>query len=352
MRFGVVVLVALGVAVYVRALDRPAACRTKAPEDGAGVTHVNLGARVWHVAAGPKGLWAIRQPDVTRQSSQLVELDPSSGKIKGEPIELPAVGFALDVGKDFVWVVTSRITAHPVGILHKVDLRTRRIVASFRVGRGTSSVAEGEGGVWVANPGNNNVLRVDVVRRRILARTRIEGGPDLVLARDKAVWVGTQYGNTAVYRIDPKTGKVLGSVEGTLANAGAGGVWVIRNAPPNGRVFRIDKASFPRLGRSIGLEILPASVGIAGGDVWVGQYFQYCIDNSRGRGGTPPISMGWIRVDPTTLKPLSGPVHVGHNPRPPVFAGGSFWIVPDDTSNELIRIDLAAAAKVRPAGHR
>lgn len=346
-RIGLVVLVGLGVAVSERAINGPG-CRRRTPGDGPGVSRVSLGAHVWHLAAGPKGLWAIRQPDTTRQSSQLVELDPATGKIKGAPIELPAVGWALDVGKDALWVVTSRITAHPVGILHRIDVRTRRIVASFRVGRGTSSVSEGEGGVWVANPGNNNVLRVDVLHRKVLTRTRIEGGPNLVFARAGAVWVGTQYGRTAVHRIDPKTGRDLGSVEGYLANVGAGGVWVTANGPPNGQVRRIDPGTL-RLSRAVrGLEVLPAEVGIAGEQVWVGEFFQYCQPNTpRGARVLPTLSTGWYRVDPTTLKPLSGPVHVGENRNTPVFAGGAFWLL-EEAGNELIRIDLATAGKVRP----
>jgi hypothetical protein len=279
-----------------------------------------------------------------------VELDPSTGKITGAPIELPAGGVALAVGNDALWVVTRWIRSNTVGIIHMVDLKRRRFVASFRVGRGTSSVSEGEGGVWVANPGNNNVLRVDVVHRKVLTRARIEDGPDLVFAHAGAVWVGNRYSNNAVHRIDPKTGRDLGSAEGYLANVGAGAVWVLRNAPPNGRLYRIDPGAFPAAGRSMGLKVLPATVGIAGNDVWVGQYFQYCTADSGRPGGFPPISMGWFRVDPTTLKPLSGPVHIGQNPNTPVFTAGVFWIVPDTLGNELIRIDLATAAKVQPRG--
>jgi hypothetical protein len=96
------------------------------------------------------------------------------------------------------------------------------------------------------------------------------------------------------------------------------------------------------------LDILPAAIGVADDQVWVGELFEFCVPNTpSGDRGLPLLSTGWYRVDPRSLKAISGRVYVGENRNTPVFEAGAFWLK-DEYGNGLVRIDLAKAPKVRP----
>ena len=347
LRIALVPLVALlGVLVTLLVLRRDSC--PPLPKDGPGVSRIDLGAQVLHVAAGPKGIWAIRRHHGGERPYDLVELDPATGKIRGAPVKLPVHAGPLDVGTDAVWVTSFTPTKTPRGTLFRVDPAAHRIVSQLPLERAASSVSVGEGGVWVAIPDANMVVRIDPTGRRVVTRVPVEDGPDLVLARGGAVWVSNRYASAALHRIDPSTGRRTGDMEGRLANVGPDAVWVIGSGAPNGRLLRIDPTAVRPVGPALGLDILPATVGIAGRDVWVGRYFSYCDPRISGPYGFAALSVGWFRVDPSTMKPLSGPVHVGGNTKTPAFASGAFWIAPDD-GKEVIRIDLATAGEVRPA---
>jgi hypothetical protein len=344
LRIVVVALIGLAVTFVVKALDRPCA---GAPKDGPGVTRVDLGAQVLSVAAGPRGLWAVRRLYGGIRPYDLVELDPSSGRIVGQPIPLPGYATALEVGEDAVWFVTSAVERRPRGFLNRVDPRSHRVTSRLVVGRGTSSVSIGNDGIWVTNVGNNNVVRVDPTGRRILAKIRVSDGPVSVLARSGALWVGTSYGRPVVRKLDPATGQQIGEVEGSIATVTSDAVWVVRSGPPNGQLVRLNPSTLRRVGPIVGLDRPGAAVAVAGRDVWVGTYFPFCSPTPAPFGNA---AFGWFRVDAATLRPLSGPVFSGASENPPpvgAFAAGALWMRPE-LGNEVIRIDLATAAKARP----
>jgi streptogramin lyase len=114
-------------------------------------------------------------------------------------------------------------------------------------------VAFGEGGVWVADPNLNSVLRVDPASNRIVARISVPDHPVRLAVGEGAVWV-TQSGAESLARIDVASGAVVATVpiggkpSGEPA-LGAGSVWaldgthrqVVRIDPAtNGEVARID----------------------------------------------------------------------------------------------------------------
>jgi DNA-binding beta-propeller fold protein YncE len=243
--------------------------------------------------------------------------------------------------------MTSRSRPRPTGILNRVDPKTRRIVATVAVGSGSSTIAAGEDSVWVSNQKGNTVVQIDPAGSRIVRTVHIDDSPLWLFPSDGALWVGTGNGN--IYRIDPSTGRTARSPErGTLANVGAGGVWVTGDGSPNGRLGKIDAERLRRAGPSLGLNIVPAWVGIAGDQLWVGRLYGFCVRN-RGYRGRVPTSLGWSRHDPGTLKPLSLPIHVGEIRGTPVYASGAFWL-PEPFTDRLIRIDLTSADAVRPPG--
>jgi YVTN family beta-propeller protein len=91
-------------------------------------------------------------------------------------------------------------------------------------------------GAWIANAGDNALVRVDTETNAVAATTPVGDGPTAVLATPTALWVANARDGT-VMRLDPRSGKVnktirLGGTPDALATA-AGQVWVaIAPAPP------------------------------------------------------------------------------------------------------------------------
>ncbi len=349
---GLTVLSALAVASLLPACGgRGTHTCPAAPTSGPGVSRVDLGARVTRLAAGEDAIWALRMHGEERGPSDLVEVDPATGRIVGRPVPLPGVGVDLDVGEGGVWVATTREDAAGAaigrGILLRVDRRSHRVLARLLVGHGPRGVAAGEGAVWVTNAKDNTLVRVDPAAGRVIATVPVGNEPGLVLAGAGGVWVQTELLEAPLHRIDPSTNRISGTLHVGLANVGPDAVCVIGPWAPNGGLRRIDPTTLSPVGPTLGFDILPASVGVAGPQLWVGRYFYYCELHNPIPEGPPIVSFAWFRVDPTTLRALSGPVFVGHDPGTPVFAGGAFWIAPE-VGNDVIKIDLTEAGRVRP----
>src|SRR5207248_4730188 len=85
-----------------------------------------------------------------------------------EHIPLPAVA-AVAVGSHVVWAVAGAGAARKHGIVAMIDPRTNRIVRSLTVGRSPVAVAEGAGGVWIADQRTDSVYRADLHGTRIVA---------------------------------------------------------------------------------------------------------------------------------------------------------------------------------------
>lgn len=275
-----------------------------------------------------------------------------SARLVGKPVPLPGVGVDLDVGEGGAWVVTTRLDAGGAavgrGTLLHVDLHSHRVLARVPVGRDPRGVAVGEGGVWVTNAKDGTVSRVDPAAGRVTATVPVRNEPGRVLVGPGGVWVQTELLKAPLYRIDPSTNRVTGTLHVGLENVGPDAVWVIGPWAPNGGLRRIDPITLRPLGPTLGFDILPASVSVAGPELWVGKYFYYCELHNPIPEGPPIVSFAWFEVDPTTLRALSGPVFVGPGAGTPVFAGGALWIAPE-AGGEVIKIDLATAGRVRPS---
>lgn len=322
---------------------------TPAHERAGGVSDRRGGSSVAR-GVGAGAIWALRRPRGRRGPSDLVEIDPFSGRVVGRTVRFRGVGANVDVGQGAVWV-TTRVGAGGAtagrASLVRVDPDSHHVAARVPVGPGTRGVAVGEDGVWVTNPDEGTVSRIDPSTHRVVATVSIGNRPALILAGAGAVWVRTELGEVALHRIDPSTNRVTSTVEVALANVGPDAVWVIGPWAPNGALRRLDPTTLRPVGPALGFDILPASVGIAGRMLWVGKYFYYCELHYPIPEGPPIVSFAWFRVDPVTLRALSGPVFVGDYANTPVFGHGAFWVAPG-VGGEVIRIDLSSAAQVRP----
>ena len=93
-----------------------------------------------------------------------------------------------------------------------------KVIGSYRVASGLSSLAPGFGAVWAADPIRDEVLRIDPGTRHVVARIPV-GGEARVATGAGAVWAiagDLQYGGSQgpirLLRIDPDTDRVVARI--------------------------------------------------------------------------------------------------------------------------------------------
>ena len=182
-------------------------------------------------------------------------------------VRLPGSAEGLAVGGGYLWV-TSPSDSGGRDSVFRVDLRTRRVVASTPVGTLPLFVGFGYGSAWVSNYRGNSV---SVVRPGSAGAETVglEGGPLGIAAGAGGVWV-VSFGTRTLSRIDPETRRVVARVPvgaGPLAvAAGAGAVWVTNR--DDRTVSRIDPRT-DRVSGTIRLAASPWGIRVAHGRVWV-----------------------------------------------------------------------------------
>jgi streptogramin lyase len=143
------------------------------------------------------------------------------------------------VTDDAVWV-----TNGPRNAIHRLDMKTNKILATIAVGkRPCSGLAAGFGSVWVPNCGDKTISRVAVRTNSVIATVPIgpaesEGG---IAASEDSVWLVTDP-QGKLSRIDPKTNSVLALIDVPAGSAsvlyGDGAVWV--TTPAKNTLTRVD----------------------------------------------------------------------------------------------------------------
>ena len=149
-----------------------------------------------------------------------------------------------------------------------IDPSTNDVVAKGVAGVQPSAIAIGEGSVWVANAGENNVSRINPRTASEVSDPSVGQRPQGVAVGAGAVWVTNQAEDT-VTRIDAaslSTRTIDVGDEPTGIAFGAGAVWVA-NAR-DGTVSRID----PETGgvvKKIRVGGAPTGITVGNGVAWV-----------------------------------------------------------------------------------
>ncbi len=130
--------------------------------------------------------------------------------------------FAAAFGAGSVWV-----SVESDGSVVRVDPRRNRVVARIHGFSDPNGLVVADGALWVSDRLGNRIVRVDLRSNRITARIRVPAA-DWITPGDDALWVSSE--QDRVYRVDPRTRKVTGSVpvgQNPLASAWVGGeLWV------------------------------------------------------------------------------------------------------------------------------
>ena len=205
--------------------------------------------------------------------------------------------------------------------LAAIDSATNRLVADVKVGDGPTSVASGEGAVWVTDRDDNTVSRIDVRTSTVRQTVVVGSGPNAIAVGAGAIWVANALDGT-VSRIDPETNKVVQTIKvGNTPNAIAFGekaVWVANGGDRT--VWKLDPASGDRL-RTLPVGAAAGGIAVGEGAVWL----------------TDPAGNALLRLDART-RTVTRVNGVGSGPTAVVFGAGAVWVA-NNLDGTVSRVD-------------
>ena len=207
------------------------------------------------------------------------------------------------------------------GLVHRIDARTRRVVATVQTDRDNRGIAAHGGTVWVGNSDHSEVTRIDRATNRIAGRVKTAWLVRAVAASQGMVWVATDEGR--VLRFASASPRVADTIrtDGAPNALAAQGDEVWASDLAFGRVLRI----------GAGGGVLPIDVGVT---------------NMEGPGlavgfGAVWVATGWnntiVRIDAGTNRVLEV-IDVGGWAEDVAVGAEAVWVaLPEDA--EVLRID-------------
>jgi virginiamycin B lyase len=161
--------------------------------------------------------------DAHGSGGRLLRVDPRRERVVAD-IPLPAMPVAVAADPSAAWVATAG------GQVLQVSQKRQRVTATIDAGGPlgfSQTIAVGPGGVWLADPFDEQIVRIDPESRRVMARIPAGAATTLAATTD-AVWALSSLG---LLRIDPAQDRVVAVVPDSdlrrarLLAAGAGAVW-------------------------------------------------------------------------------------------------------------------------------
>ena len=199
----------------------------------------------------------------------LARIDPAMNLVTAH-LQLPVAAAdeggesSVAAGEGAVWVVLHG------GVVARVDPRKLHVVARIPVEQGAAAVRAGEGAVWVTNPRKSLVQKIDPATNRVVATTPVGPTPRFLAVGEGGVWTLNQE-DGSVTRLDPATGEVAATIPADVAGGGGdittggGAVW----ARGSGYLLtRIDPETNEVVGR-YGPSSGSGAVIVAPGAVWI-----------------------------------------------------------------------------------
>ena len=287
---------------------------------GALLLAVAVGVGAWRVAVGEAG----------HETAGAIVLDPETGDLR-ETISFGTAPSSVAVGEGSVWVLDGDDQT-----VTQIDPETNDVRRVFGTSSRPTDIAAGAGAVWVGNGPSRglsdfpeSVSRIDpasgVVVGTVDLPPALGGHPGGIggFSRQKlavtpeAVWVVNP--DQTVSRIDPRTNRVVARVDAKaqLIAAGEGDVWIVEE----GGIAEIDTARNV-VSRRVELtaEFISA-LAVGAGSVWVADPF----DGSLWRiARDPPVAKRRIPLEMW----VNGVA----------FGGGAVWAT-NEIADEVYRID-------------
>jgi class 3 adenylate cyclase/DNA-binding beta-propeller fold protein YncE len=289
-------------------------------------------------AAGTAGVLALTgDPDQTVDA-----VGNAIAAIDGDAVEYTPIGrtpSTIAVGEGAVWVLNADDRT-----ISKIDPETKQVVTTFGTGGITTDLAVGEGAVWVGNGARTagplpvvhtvSISRIDPETARVSATARlpsfaetpasVSSGEDRVLGVSQlAVGAGAVWAinpDRTVSRLDPDTGRRLATVRVTASAIAAGREGVWAVAG-GPAIVRIDPRT-NEAGRLIelGTDDL-TGLAVGDGSVWATDLGQGVL---------------W-RIDPGP-DPITRTIDLGFGVTAVAYGGGAVWVT-NFVRDELVRVD-------------
>jgi hypothetical protein len=216
-------------------------------------------------------------------------------------ISLPDASDAIPiiaVGDD-VWIGVDGAIIHVTG---STNAQRRIAVPAMRTGNG--SLAMASDGLWIADWAGNRIERLDPATGRVELEADAPGPVGFIVQGD-SLWVGSER-NVTIYPVDRKTGKLgakVGSAPG--ATTGLGQFW--QGAAGGDIITRLD----PATGKVLGTVAVPAGSGCSVGGAFPDNVWAGC---GKFPGMENPAGEVVARIDPATSTVVT-------TARLPIFGG-------------------------------
>ena len=232
-----------------------------------------------HIAVGDGSVWVTGLGTVYRIDPHLIRVVAAI-----HVGDAAVVGVAVGAGR--VWVAVPR---DGPGEVVQIDPSTNKVIGSpIEIGPGPSQVSYGEGAVWVQNTSPPSTMRIDPATHRVSVAPTIlavgEPATVSVLAAYGSVW---DAGADALTRLGPRSGTVVARIAILRAQqvvSGDGGLWVVAGplsstssvfTPVKGtaRLWEVDPRTNRIIGQPARLDALePIGLAVSRNAVWIGDY--------------------------------------------------------------------------------
>lgn len=240
-------------------------------------------------------------------------------------IQLRPVLTHVAVGTSGVWVssvgASTAGNAEAPGLLWRIDPRTNRPASRIPLTTGVDGLALAKRSIWAVD--GQSLRRIDPATGRVL-HTYTEVAAGKIVAGAGALWAGGQrvdLRTLAVRRLSLPSGAVV-------AAAGPAGVWAIGDD-----VYRLDPRTgrvIARIGRS---GFRPAAIAESGSSLWIAYASETEWELS-----------SIVRVDPSANAIAGRPINLrGHLPAALAVSGSAVWLLThnqEEHGARLWQIDL------------
>lgn len=257
-------------------------------------------------------------------------IDARTGRV-GTQVSLAGAPTSVAVGEGAVWVADAT-----AGTVSRIDPRARSVVQTISVGSSPSGIAVGGGGVWVSNLDDNTISWINPRANAVVKVIAVGAGPLAIAYGFGSIWV-TNGADRTLTRMDADTGDVIATIRtnavGRAMAVGGGSVWVTDEVTRS--VVEVDPLSNEvRSTASVGAG--PAGIAYGAGSVWVANSLDDTIS----------------RIDATTHAVLAT-IAVPGGPSGVSFTGNALW-VSAEFGSRAVRIDpqRSVITESTPVGNR
>jgi YVTN family beta-propeller protein len=288
---------------------------------------VQLPAQPGAMAVAGGDMWVASPP-----AGAVLEVDPKQGTVvdripvEGEPGSLVSGGGAL-------WVASTLGAT-----VERIDPATATVTWTAQIAEtGPVAMAYGDGGVWVADSTDQDLLELSAISGSVLLTFSLDVHPTSIALADGLVWVAA-YDAGTVEAIDPGTGQEVGTVSvgnGPSAISFAGGyLWVANNL--DNTVSAVDPATFGVVS-TIAVGSGPVALVASQGATWVANQYSGTVSS----------------ISPQRLA-VVGTVDVGDNPVALAPGPGGVWVAASapaggDRGGTLVLVSTQGFNTVDPA---